>query len=666
MARGSTVRSLNRQVSRATAARGDSPRPHLGPGGPGGGPPGRYNKEKPKNLRSSFRRLVAYLRQSAGIVAALLAMMGLATLANVLGPMFQQRAIDCISLTDGRLTVDMEGMVRALLMMALLFVFSAVLTLFRGQISAKLSQRTVKIIRKDLFDKISRLPIGYLDSHNYGDLMSRMTNDADNISDTVSSSLIMMLSSILTLVGVTAMMFWYSPIMALITITTVPLLIGVSNFVTKFARRHYLAQQKDLGAMNGHIEEMITGYRTVTAYGRESDMNQAFAEISESYRNHSISARVWGSLMPPLTGFIGNLQYVILAVAGAWMIMAGNYGITIGVIQAMLQYSRRFSHPVSMLANQYASLLNAIAGAERIFEVLDEPDEIDEGTKRLPGREEVPAAAVEELTAVAGQLSAGKKPAKLGESPADDFRGEIEFRDVVFSYKAGEPVLQGLNMHIAAGQSVAVAGATGSGKTTLVNLLTRFYEPDSGAIFVDGVDIREITKADLRGVIAIVLQDTVLFNDTIGNNIRYGRRDASDEEVRAAAAAAMADRFIEQLPEGYDTMLAEAGSNLSQGQRQLLTIARAVLADPKILILDEATSSVDTRTEVMVQKAMDNLMKGRTTIMIAHRLSTIRHADRIDVVGDGRVLESGTHDELLAAGGEYARLYQKQYAGFRT
>ncbi|MBR2778801.1 MAG: ATP-binding cassette domain-containing protein, partial [Firmicutes bacterium] len=325
------------------------------------------------------------------------------------------------------------------------------------------------------------------------------------------------------------------------------------------------------------------------------------------------------------------------------------------------QYSRRFSHPVSILANQYASLLNAIAGAERIFEVLDEPDEVDEGAAWA-----LRAAVQSAVTAASKAAEAGAGQSGAGARAESKIRGEIEFRDIVFSYKAGEPVLKGLNMKIRAGQSVAVAGATGSGKTTLVNLLTRFYEPDSGSVLVDGMDVRRIPKAELRSSMAVVLQETVLFNDTIGNNIRYGRRDATYEEVRAAAAAAMADRFIEQLPDGYDTMLAEAGSNLSQGQRQLLTIARAVLADPKILILDEATSSVDTRTEVMVQKAMDNLMKNRTTIMIAHRLSTIRHADRIDVVGEGRVLESGTHDELLQTGGEYARLYRRQYAGFAT
>ncbi len=608
-----------------------------GPGGRGGmraGPGVRVTAEKPKNIGPTLRRLLDYLGRSRGLLAVLVGMMLVITGVDVSGPLLQQKAIDCIQWAGGTVSVDLPRMADYLGVMGALFAASALLTLFQGRIAAKLSQDTVRMLRRDLFDKIARLPVRYLDTHAHGDLMSRMTNDAENISNAVAQSVTTLISALLTLVGALAMMLYYSPLLAAVAVLAVPTTIAVSNLLTKWMRKYYINQQRSLGILNGQVEEMVTGYRTVVAYGREEEAISAFAQTSGKLRDYTIRARVWGSIMGPLMNFIGNFQYVLLAGLGGWMMLGGNTRITIGSIQAMLQYSKKFSHPINMIATQFATLLTALAGAERIFAVMDEPRETDAGAD----------------TALTAQK----------------MRGDIAFEHVSFGYEKGEPVLRDLDLAVKAGQKIAIVGATGSGKTTIVNLLTRFYELDGGRITIDGEDITALPKAQLRGAIAIVLQDTVLFSDTIRANIRYGRLDATDAQVRAAADTAMADRFIERLPEGYDTMLAEGGSNLSQGQRQLLAIARAVLADPKILILDEATSSVDTRTEMKIQQAMVNLMRGRTSLIIAHRLSTIRDADRIVVVSGGRIAESGSHEELLARGGEYARLYSKQYAGVET
>ncbi len=607
----------------------------LGPRRGGGPMAARMNAEKPKHTKETLIRLLRYIGKSGVILAALLAIMVAVTVAELLGPFFQAKAIDTVRLDEslGRLTVDMDALKGYLAIMAVTFVFSAALSYFQGVLAARLSQSTVRAMRNDLFRKISRLPIRYTDTHRHGDIMSRMTNDVENVSNAVSQSITSLVSCVLTLVGALAMMLYYSPIMTLIAVVTIPLSISISSGLAKFMRKYFVRRQRLLGQLNGQVEETVTSYKTVVAYGKEDESVEKFGEISKGLRTCSISARVWGSIMGPIMNFIGNLQYVLIAAVGGWMVLSGKGGISIGSIQAMLQYSKKFTRPINMIANQYSSILTALAGAERIFEIMDSADEIDEGTREV-------------------EIS--------------EIRGNVEFRAVDFGYVPNEPVLKGLNISVRAGQKIAIVGATGSGKTTVVNLLTRFYEPDGGEITVDGINIAKMPKATLRRAIAIVLQDTVLFQDTIRNNIKYGHPEATDEEMRAAAATAMADTFIERLPDGYDTVLAEAGSNLSQGQRQLLAIARAVLADPKILILDEATSNVDTRTEMHIQKAMVNLMKNRTSLIIAHRLSTIRDADMIVVIRDGRVEESGDHETLLARGGEYAKLYQNQFAGIST
>lgn len=603
--------------------------------GPGGGGPmaARMNAEKPKNTLKTVGRLFHYIGRSGWLLIALLLIMLAVTAADLLGPFFQAKAIDTITLKEGQISVDLEALTGYLITMGIIFVCSATLSFFQGTLSAKLSQQTVRGMRADLFRKISRLPIGYTDSHRHGDIMSRMTNDVENVSNAISQSITTLFSCVLTLIGAFSMMLYYSWEMTLIAMVSIPISIGVSSWLGKFMRKYFVRRQKLLGQLNGQVEENVTSYKTVVAFGKEEEAVEKFAAISTELRSCAVKAKVWGSIMGPIMNFIGNLQYVLIAATGGWLVLGGHGSVTVGSIQAMLQYSKKFTHPINQIANQYASILTALAGAERIFEIMDGEDEVDKGQVHLD-------------------------PASI--------KGTVEFSDIHFGYIPEKKVLKGLQLTVRPGQKIAIVGATGSGKTTVVNLLTRFYELDSGCITIDGVDITDIPKSELRRMISIVLQDTVLFSDTIRNNIKYGHTDASDERMVAAAKAARADHFIDRLPDGYDTVLAEAGANLSQGQRQLLAIARAVLADPRILILDEATSNVDTRTEMHIQEAMVALMKNRTSLIIAHRLSTIRDADVIVVLKDGKVAESGNHEELLALDGEYATLYKNQFAGVAT
>lgn len=600
-----------------------------GPGGPGG--PRAMIREKPKNIRATLGKLLKYIGKNKYSVILIIVTTIITTLLNLLGPTLQGKAIDAITITEQRLSVDFDGLVRILVLMAVVYLASTAIQIAQGIASAKISQDTVYNMRKDLFRKISYLPISYVDTHAHGDIMSRMTNDVDNISQTLSSSITSLISAVLTLIGAFAMLVKYDWRMALVSLITIPLTVVVSMVLSKLMRKYFIARQVLLGQLNTQVEEMVTGYKTVMAYGKENDACRDFAEISEEFRKCSIKANVWGGIMGPAMNIINNLNYLIVAAFGAYFTVTG--AISVGDVQAILQYSRQLSQPINQISNQYANILTAIAGAERVFNILDTPDEVDEGKTEL----DIP-----------------------------NMSGNVDFSHINFSYVKGKQVIKDFNLEVKQGQKIALVGATGSGKTTIVNLLTRFYDIDSGKITIDGVDINDIPKKELRSAIAIVLQDTVLFHDTIGNNIKYGRLDATDDEVKAAAETAEAREFIERLPEGYNTVLSEGGSNLSQGQRQLLSIARAVLADPKILILDEATSSVDTRTEMHIQQAMVALMKNRTSLIIAHRLSTIRDADMIIVMKDGQVMESGNHDQLLEKKGVYYGLYQNQFAGIET
>lgn len=579
------------------------PMPPMGPGGrkPGGPHGARLTMEKPKDAKNTLKKLIGYIGRNRYLFFALIGVMLIITLLNLAAPSIQQIAIDCITLTKKKTSVDFGALGKTLIGLGAVYLLSSVFTYMQGIFSAKLSQYTVKTMRKDLFSSLVRLPIKYLDTHSHGDIMSRMTNDVENISTTISQSIGSLISGVLTIVGTVVIMLLYSPLLTLISLSTVFLTIFVSGVLTKYMKKYFIKQQVLLGEINGEVEEMVVGYRTVVSYGKEQDAVDKFEKMSNNLKKCGIKAQIFGGVMGPCMNLISNFGFILIAAFGGWFAIKGF--ITVGTIQAFILYSKQFSRPINEIANQFANIQTAIAGAERIFEVMDADKETDEG------------------------------------------KADFEVK---------------------AGQKIAIVGATGSGKTTIVNLLTRFYPVDSGEITIDGQSIYDIPKDKLRRSIAIVLQDTVLFKDTIEENIRYGRENATLDEIKAAAKFANADEFIERLSEGYDTVLAEGGSNLSQGQRQLLSIARAVLADPKILILDEATSSVDTRTEMHIQSAMVALMKNRTSLIIAHRLSTIRDADKIVVIDGGRVAEQGSHEELIAAKGCYYRLYQTQFSGVKT
>lgn len=586
------------------------------------------NVEKPKNMRKTLGRLLGYIGANKYIFLSLIIVMVFITLLNLLAPTIQGEAIDLITITDKRLVIDFDAFTKMLAILGVVYIASSMFMYLQGILSAKLSQTTVRNMRQDLFKRMVNLPIKYFDTHQHGDIMSRMTNDVENISNSISQSIGSLISGFMTVIGTLVIMLLRSPLLTLVSMSSIVLTIFATMLMSKFMRKFFTHQQILLGEINGHVEETVTGYKTIAAFSKEKMQQDTFNKISDDLKKCSIKANICGGCMGPIMNVISNFGFLLMAGFGGWLAIEGV--VTIGVIQAFILYSKQFSRPISELANQYAQIQTAIAGAERVFELMDAASELDEGKENIF---------------------------------VDDINGNIKFNDVVFSYNENEPVLKQFSLDIKAGQKIALVGATGSGKTTVVNLLTRFYDIDSGAILLDGIDIRDIPKGTLRDSIAIVLQDTVLFSDSISSNIKYGRLNATDEEIKYAAKTANADTFIERLKNGYDTQLSESGGNLSQGERQLLSIARAVLANPKILILDEATSSVDTRTEMHIQQAMIALMENRTSIIIAHRLSTIRDADIIVVLDDGCIAESGSHSELLKKKGSYYNLYQNQFAG---
>lgn len=611
-------------------------------GRPGRGPGPVMSVEKPKDTKGTLKKLLSYIGKSKYLFISLTVVMLIITVLNLLAPALQQKAIDLITLTDSRLTVDREAFLSTLIVLIVTYAISSLFTYFQGLFSAKLSTATVRKLRYDLFARLVKLPIRYTDTHNHGDIMSRMTNDVENISNTVSSSVASLISAVLSVIGSIVIMILYSPLMTLISVLTVVLTIIVSANMSKYMRRFYKEQQTVLGEMNGHVEEMVTGYKTVVSFSKQQKSKDEFNSISSRFRKVAIKAQVLSGSMGPLMNIISNLSFILVALSGAYFafkasriggVFAPDGIITVGVIQAFLLYSKQLSRPINEIANQYALIQNSIAGAERIFAVMDSEPEKDEGKE---------------------------------EFKAEKVRGDISFKNVYFGYNEEKTVLKDFTLDVKQGQKIAIVGATGSGKTTIVNLLTRFYDIDSGEITIDGKSIFDIPKDELRKTIAIVLQDTVLFSESIKQNILYGNLDANEEDIINAAKTANADRFITRLKDSYETKLSEGGSNLSQGQRQLLSIARAVLADPAILILDEATSSVDTRTEMRIQSAMLKLMQNRTSLIIAHRLSTIRDADKIIVIDNGTIAESGSHEELLEKRGCYYNLYNSQFAGIET
>ena len=597
-------------------------RPGPGPGGPGG--PGRFGEiEKATNVKDTAKRLLRYFsaakKQLIGLIAAVVGV----TLLSLAAPAMQGSAIDSIKAQDWPL------LYRSAFLLLGIFVVNVGANLAQSLLAARLSQSIVRRMRHDLFKKIDNLPIPYLDTHSNGDIMSRMTNDVENVSNTISQSLGSLVSGVLTLTGTVTIMFVYCWQLTLVTMFSVILTVLVTNKMSKVMRRIYRRRSALLGELNGHSEEMITGYRSIVAYNKQKDVTREFNATSDELAKVSVKAEILGGSMGPIMNCISNIGFVIVAAFGGYFAYTGL--ITIGTISAFIIYAKQFSRPINEIAQLYGTIQTAVAGAERVFALMDHPDEDDSG-----------------------------------DLPLTDTKGEISFRHVDFSYVPGKQVLYDFNLDIRPGQKIALVGATGSGKTTVVNLLMRFYQPDAGEILIDGVNIYDLKRDELRGSTAIVLQDTFLFSDTIGGNIKYADREASDERMKNAAKLSNIARFIERQPEGYDTWLSHAGESLSHGQRQLLAIARAVLKDPKILILDEATSSVDTRTEKKIQDAMVNLMKNRTSVIIAHRLSTVRDADLIVVMDHGRVVETGNHEELLAKQGVYYGLYQTQFEGRAT
>ncbi len=610
-------------------------------GGPMGGPPGmgmRLPGEKPKNFKATLKRLVRYLRPYRLHLLGVLIAALLSTLFSIFSPRVLGMATDELfnSVSGGR-AIRFDYIFELLGILGGLYIFSALFSYIQQYWMASVTQNTVYEMRREIKQKLTRLPLSYYDRHSHGEVLSRVTNDVDNISTTLQQSLTQMITSAVTLVGVIVMMLTLSPLLTLITVLTIPLSLIVTIFVARRSQKHFAGQQAALGQLNGHVEEMYTGHQIVKAFGREEEALQTFDGLNEKLYNSGWRAQFISGTIMPLMNFVSNIGYVLICVVGGIMVTRGSIGI--GGIQAFIQYARQFSQPITQLANISNIIQSAIASAERVFEVLDEQEE------------ERPA------------LSEGVSMTKEGTSstPAR-VRGDVTFEHVQFGYKPDQLLIGDMNIEVHAGQTVAIVGPTGAGKTTLINLLMRFYELNGGIIRIDGRDITEMPRGDLRSLFGMVLQDTWLFGGTIRDNIAYGREGATEEQIVQAAEAARADHFIRTLPEGYDTVLNEEASNISQGQKQLLTIARAILADPSILILDEATSSVDTRTEVLIQQAMNELMRDRTSFVIAHRLSTIRGADLILVMNHGEVIEQGTHEQLLAQNGFYADLYNSQFA----
>ena len=590
--------------------------------------------QKAKDFKGTLVRLSKYLKPyRVGLVVVAIAAIT-SVIFSIISPKIMAKITDelirpILELVGGNPTpspIDFSYIWNIVVILIALYVLSAAFSYLQQFIMAGVSQKVVYDLRRDIDEKLARLPLKFFDSHTHGELLSRFTNDVDNISATLQQSITQVITSVTTVVGVLIMMLTISPILTLISIIVIPLSGILMMMVVKRSQKYFIGQQKKLGELNGHIEEMYTGHNVVKAFGHEKKAINEFDEVNEGLYDVGWRAQFLSGLVMPIINFIGNLGYVLVAVVGGVLVTKGR--ITVGDIQAFIQYNRQFTQPIAQVAQISNILQSTVASAERVFELLDEEEVIPE-------------------------------PVNPVKAKADC--GAVEFEHVKFGYREDRILINDMNIKAEPGQMVAIVGPTGAGKTTLVNLLLRFYELNGGRILVDDVDITEMNRADLRKKFGMVLQDTWLFNGTIRDNIAYGKKNATEEEIIAAAKAAHADHFIRVLPEGYDTILNEEVSNISQGQKQLLTIARALLADPEIMILDEATSSVDTRTELQIQNAMKTLMKGRTSFVIAHRLSTIREADVILVMKDGDVIETGNHETLMAQNGFYADLYNSQF-----
>ena len=599
------------------------PRTMMGPGNfrrrPGMGP-----VEKPKNFKETIARLWQYFGSERKLLIVIFILIVISSGFGLMVPYLIGKAVDAMSF--GKLSVDFKTLGIIIGILVGTYIFDSLISFAQGWIMAGISQRVVFRLRGALFKKLQKLPISFFDIHTHGEIMSRLSNDIDNISTTVSQSTIQLMSSSINIVGAFVMMLVLSPMLTLASMITIPLVYLMTKSVAKKTKVLFKEQQVVLGKLNGNIEESISGIQVVKAFNREERIIGQFDDINSKLCEVGIKAQVWSGYIMPLMNVINNVGFAVVASTGGILAVKG--AITVGTIASFLSYSRQFGRPLNDLANIFNTLQSAVAGAERVFEILDEREEIED-----------------------------VKEAKI----LKDIKGEVQFNNVSFGYKPDVLVLKNVSFHVSEGSNIALVGPTGAGKTTIVNLLTRFYDVSEGEILIDGKDIREYTRDSLRRCFGIVLQDTYLFSGTVKENIKYGKVEASDNEIMKAAKMANADHFINRLPQGYDTFLSEGGLNLSQGERQLLAISRAILANPAILILDEATSSVDTRTELKIQEAMAKLMSGRTTFIIAHRLSTIKDADVIMVVDGGRIIESGNHSELINKKGAYYSLYQSQF-----
>ena len=577
--------------------------------------------EKPQQGRKTFIRLMSYLACNKKLLFIIGFLIIVSIVCNLLGSYMLRPIIN-----DYIIPGNINGLIKMLGVLAIVYLIGVAAVYIQYRLLNIIGQRTVTHMRTDLFRKMEQLPIKYFDTHQHGDLMSRYTNDIDQISDALTDSLSDMLSSALTLLGITCLMIYISPILTLVTFITVPLMFLSAKLIVKRSSKYFKAQQKTLGEVNGYIEEMISGQKVVKVFGHEKKVGADFDILNQNLNNKSEKAQFYSGLMMPVMQNLNTFNYVIITISGA--LLAIFRGFDVGGLAAFLQYSRQFGRPINELASLYNSIQAAIAGAERIFQIIDESPE----PKDIPE-----AIALEEV------------------------KGDVIMKDVYFGYNPDKIILKGVSLHATPDAKIALVGETGAGKTTILNMLPRFFDIKSGEITIDGIPIQKIKRKSLRQSMAIVLQDTHLFTGTVCDNIRFGRLDATNEEVVQAAKLTAAHSFIRRLPQGYNTMLENDGANLSQGQRQLLNIARAAVANPSILLLDEATSNIDTRSELLIQKGLDKLMEGRTSLIIAHRLSTVRNADKILVLDHGQIIEQGSHSELLALKGKYYSLYKEQF-----
>lgn len=590
--------------------------------GPGRGP-GHHLKAivKPKNSKATLKRLWKYLAGSKSLLTFVLTLVFISVAANLAGPYLLGLSIDALTQS-----APLSVLAKYAGLMIIFYLINAIFTWAQTYFMANIAQDTVLRLRKDLFEHVQTLSLRYFDTHPHGDLMSRMTNDIDNVSNTLTQSITQLISSVVTILGVMIIMLRLNWILALVTIATVPLIFLIVSRVIKRTRQAFKDQQSSLGHVNSLIEEYVSGQKVVKAYVQEEAIIEKFNQQNDELKGAAIRAQFFGGIMGPLMSMTNNLTYALVVGVGGLLVLQGR--ASLGIIASFMNYSRQFGRPLNQVAQLYNTVQSAIAGAERVFEVLDEIPEVEEHEEAMS---------------------------------VNTLQGSVAFNDVNFHYVANKPVLRSVSFDANPGEIIALVGPTGAGKTTIINLLTRFYDIQSGDILIDGTPIKRLKKEELRQRLGIVLQDPYLFSGTIYENIRYGRLNATEEEVIEAAKLANAHSFIHRLPKGYHTSLKEEGSNLSQGQKQLISIARAILSDPDILILDEATSSVDTRTEYQIQKGMKTLMKGRTSFVIAHRLSTIRNADQILVIQEGQIIERGNHHKLLEKQGFYHQLYTSQF-----